>query len=126
MNERWRLGCSIFLLIVAIGTLASLTRYALRVQHLRTLRDAAATEHAQLQATHQALATQLSATVPPQAVAATVKANLGMRAPNEQPARVLPTPLPPQREDTGVDSEVTTLKPPWYWWWQLFFGPRTP
>ncbi len=128
MNERWRLGWAVFLLIATVGVLASLTRYALRVQRLRVLRDAAATEHAQLSATHQALAAQLSATLPPEAWAATARAGLGMVPEGEQSVRVLPltpTPGPPAAAPAptpGPDAQ----RPPWYWWWQLFFGPRTP
>jgi len=128
MRERWRFGWAIFFLIATVGVLASLTRYALRVQHLRTLRDAAATEHAQLKATHQALAVQLTATLPPQAAAATARAGMGMVAPNEQAVRVLPaTPTfsavaDPPNEAAPPSSEKT----PWQWWWQLFFGPAKP
>ncbi|NPA31964.1 MAG: hypothetical protein GXO37_08225 [Chloroflexi bacterium] len=127
MKERWRLGWAVFLLIAVVGVLASLTHYALRVQHLRSLRDAAATEHAQLKATHQALAVQLSATLPPEAAAATARAGLGMAAAGEQPVRVLPATATPQAFDASAAAATDTpSKPPWYWWWQLFFGPRTP
>ncbi len=128
MNERWRLGWAVFLLIATVGVLASLTRYALRVQQLRVLRDAAATEHAQLSATHQALARQLSATLPPEAWAATAKASLGLVPEGEQSVRVLPLTATPGPETRAAARPATAEpeRPPWYWWWQLFFGPRTP
>ncbi len=128
MEERWRFGWTVFLLIAAVGVLASLARYALRVQRLRALRDAVATEHAQLRATHAALAAQLSATLPPEAWAATARAGLGMARPGEQPVRVLPqTPTPgPQALLSATAPAEATSPPPWYWWWQLFFGETTP
>ncbi len=125
-EPRWRLGWTVFLLIATVGVLASLTRYALRVQRLRALRDAVATEHAQLSATHAALAVQLSATLPPEAWAATARAGLGLVGPDERPARVLPLTPTPGPAHAAAASPPPGEHPPWYWWWQLFFAAPPP
>ncbi len=128
MNERWRVGWTVLVLIATVGVLASLARYALRVQRLRALRDEVATVQAQLSATHQALATARAVTPSAEDWAATAQAGLGMVRPDDQAARVLPqTPTPGPASPRPAEAAASPgSKPPVYWWWQLLFGSGAP
>jgi len=120
-------GWPLFWLVATLGVLASLARYAVRTQQLDLLRDEVATRYAQMEATHQYLAAQLSATPDVRAREATLQAEWNLVGPDERAVQVIPeTPATPQnspRRPTPVPT--ATQAPPWYWWWLLFFGPLT-
>lgn len=121
MRDLWARGFWWMVLVLAGFALLSLTRYMSQVRRLERLYRVVATQHAQLQATRDALAAQLTATPDPQTLERFWRERTGQVKPGEQPVRIVPQGTPAAR---GVPPlRLPTPEPPWRAWWRLFFGP---